>query len=100
MMSNQVLEHQGTGNKSRVMMSHETQVTRPESLWSLEARVSRHEVMCHESTEEGKNICICLSFSVEALSWRLLQCKGGHQAAHWGLQLWKGLMALLMTFPL
>ena len=56
--------------------------------------------MCHESTEEGNNICICLSSSVEVSSWRLLQCEGGHQAAHWGLQLWKGLMALLMTFPL
>ena len=56
--------------------------------------------MCHESTEEGNNICICLSSSMEASSWRLLQCEGGHQAAHWGLQLWKGLMALLMTFPL
>ena len=56
--------------------------------------------MCHKSTEEGNNICICLSSSVEALSWRLLQCKGGHQAECWGLQLWKGLVALLMTFPL
>ena len=56
--------------------------------------------MCHESTEEGNNIWICLSSSMEASSWRLLQCEGGHQAAHWGLQLWMGLVALLMTFPL
>ena len=55
--------------------------------------------MYHKSTEEGNNICICLSF-MEALSWRLLQCKVGHQAEHWGLQVWKGPMALLMTFPL
>ena len=74
-------------------MSHESRVT-------LESQVLRHEVTCHESTEEGNNICICLSSSMEVLSWRLLQCKRGHQAAHWGLQLWKGLMALLMTFPL
>ena len=73
---------------------------RPKSLPSLKSRVLRHEVMCYESTEEGNNICICLSSSMEALSWRLLQCKVGHQAAHWGLQLWKGLVALLVTFPL
>ena len=56
--------------------------------------------MCYESTEGGNNICICFPSSVEALSWRLLQCKVGHQAAHWGLQLWKGPVALWMTFPL
>ena len=36
---------------------------RPESLSSLE-----HKVTCYESTEEGNNICLCLSFSMEVLS--------------------------------
>ena len=73
---------------------------RPESQGPSHSQVLRHEVTCYESTEEGNNICICLSSSMEALSWRLLQCKVGHQAAHWRLQLWKGPMALWMTFPL
>ena len=81
-------------------MGNESQVMRLESQVLSHSQVSRHKATCHKSTEEGNNICICLSSSMEALSWRLLQCKGGHQAAHWGLQLWKGLMALLMTFPL
>ena len=68
------------------------------SLESLSSHESR--VTSLGPTEEGNNTWIYLSSSVEALSWRLLQCEGGHQAAHWGLQLWMGLMALLVTFPL
>ena len=36
------------------------------------------------STEEGNNICICISFSMEMLSWRLLQCKGGQSGSTLG----------------
>ena len=57
------------------------------------------EVTCHKITEEGNNICICLSLPMEGPSWRLLHCTGGHQAAHWGLQLERGPVALLVTFP-
>ena len=69
---------------------------------SLKSQVSslKSQVTSLKSIEEGNNIWICLSSSVEASSWRLLQCEGGHQEAHWGLQLWMGLVALLVTFPL
>ena len=58
------------------------------------------QVMSHEPIEEGKHIWIWLSSSVEPSSWWLLQCEGGHQAAHWGLHLWMGPMVLLVTLPL
>ena len=70
-------------------MSHESQVMSHKS-----------QVMSLESIEEGNNIWICLSSSMEPLSWWLLQCEGGHQAAHWGLHLWMGPMVLLVTLPL
>ena len=48
-MPNRSLKHKGTGSESQGM--------------SLMTRVSRHE-----STEQGNNIFICLSFSMEELS--------------------------------
>ena len=86
LVSNRSLKHKGMGSESGV--------TR------LKSQGMSLEVMCYKFTEEGNNICICLSFPMEGLSWRLLQCKGGHQAAHRGLQLGIGPMALLVTFPL
>ena len=42
----------------------------------------KSQAMSLESIEEGNNIWICLSSSMEVSSWRLLQCEEGHQAAH------------------
>ena len=79
-MSNRSLKHKGMGSKSGVMR------LKPRGPIS---RVLRHksrgmslEVTWYKFTGGGNNICICLPFSMEVLSWRLLQCKGGHQAAH------------------